>query len=115
MYKIGLGSGSSSSYRGWFLGLVWSRNSELAQELNSKLAQKPKPENTNPNTTELMWCDGHETNNHDLIVGELFSNPDHFSILLIWLSVSYGDTWPSQNWEGSSYYMKSHISSSISY
>jgi len=24
MYKIGLGSGSSSSYRGWFLGLVLS-------------------------------------------------------------------------------------------
>jgi hypothetical protein len=24
---------------------------ELAQELNSKLVQKPKPDNTNPNTT----------------------------------------------------------------
>ncbi len=53
MYKIGLGSGSSSSYRGWFLGLVCpilffkiqnlsSRDLELAQELNSKPLQKPK-------------------------------------------------------------------------
>jgi hypothetical protein len=27
------------------------------------------------------------------LVGELFSNHDHFSILLIWLCVNYGDMW----------------------